>query len=1055
MSSPIPEAFKVFQASAGSGKTYTIIKEFLKLCLKNEASVAEYSHILAITFTNMAANEMKEKIVKDLIKIINSDPNGEPGNMERDLIAELGVSRDLLKKNAYSLFLNILYNYSDLFVCTIDAFVQRLSRSFAKDLNLPTQYNVSIDEEEVADDISERIGELIGKSNPDLTQIVEDYAETLMEDEKRPNIPEEIHKFVMKLFKEEAFDKNGESQVKFDDRYKESRKFINAKVVAFEKKCAQLVEDFNAFVAEHGITPDDFNGKSKSSFATIPGKLQNHEYPLPTDTFKSILKGDSYWYSREMSKDRVQQLDTLFEQQPMAWFRWYAQNVGAYHFYKSQRNKLSLYVLRAWLKEELEAYIREEQVVPISEFNKRINQILGDFSVPFIYERMGTRIKHVFIDEFQDTSVLQWHNLIPLLHNGIASGQMSMVVGDGKQSIYRWRSGEVEQIMNLPLIHLKPEDSYAFDEFERAFVNNFCFKELQTNYRSFENIVKFNNEFFSLSLGCLSQKYQRIYIENNEQFNKKVTVEQKFHKKEPGYVQLELIDSDDANQRMLERTKELIDEMVGKGFLLSDITILVRSNKIGKLIADYLNRCGIAVVSADSILLKSSYKVRLIIATLDYLIHSDNPLSVATMNYYWNLVEQERYDGVSDGFFGQGPDTEPFKALMMRSYSLYDLCSALMRHYGMDSAGDTYLSFLLDVVHQWQNADESGIGNFLDYWKKKRNSLTVVSGKADAVRVMTIHKAKGLEFNVVICPFVKDNLDDRKSPELWVAPNQLGFEDIPHVEKVQFSITDKSRAWSADAEALAAEEDALTRLDNMNLLYVAFTRAVQRLHVLSFKAKPTSSNSKKPANANPVNAFMEKHPATYGDPDTCKVFEKEEDKEELTEFYHESLAGDWIDKISVDPNPSMFWAHPEDKMKPQEWGEFVHQVLSEIHDAADIERALRPHRDAGVIDQATADMLTNLFFQMTTHPVIGEAFSPAAKVKNECDILLTDGHVKRPDRYAELPDKIYVLDYKTGQKDDDYKEQLQLYMDLVGTMVTKPIEGYLVYLRDTVEVERV
>ena len=1056
MSSPTPEAFKVFQASAGSGKTYTIIKEYLKLCLKNEAATAEYSHILAITFTNMAANEMKEKIVRQLIKIINSDPNKAPVNMEKDLIDALGISRNQLKENAYRLFLNILYNYSDFFICTIDAFVQRLSRSFAKELQLPTQYSVSIDEEEVADDVTERFGELIGAGNPYLNRIVEDYVENQLENEKRAKVSSEIHDFVMKLFKEEAFDKSGGNPFEFEERYKETRDFVNAKVATFEKRCAQLVEDFDAFVAQYGLGPDDFNGKSKSGFLSIHGKLQKHEYPLPSATFSKILRGDANWYSKELSAGRLQQFDALFEAQPMAWFKWYAQHVGAYHFYKSQRDNLSLYVLRSWLKAEMEDYIREEQVVPISEFNKRINTILGDFSVPFIYERMGTRLKHVFIDEFQDTSVLQWHNLIPLLHNGIASGQMSMVVGDGKQSIYRWRSGEVEQIMKLPLIHLKPDDNEAFDEFERAFVNNFRFTELKTNFRSFENIVKFNNEFFLASLEGLSEKYRRIYVENNERFHKQVSVEQHPHKQQPGYVALELIDSDDADQLMLERTKALVDELTCKGFLLSDITILVRANRHGKLVADYLSRSGIPVVSADSILLKSSNKVRLIIATLDYLIHPDNPLAAATMNYYWNLLRQECFDGVADGFFGQGPDTEPFKALMMRSYSLYDLCSALMRHYGMDSAGDTYLGFLLDVVHQWQDADESGINHFLEYWEKKKNSLTVVSGKADAVTVTTIHKSKGLQYNVVICPFVKDDLDDRKTPVRWVAPSQLGFESIPNVEKVQFSITSKSREWSGEAETLAAEEDALTRLDNMNLIYVAFTRAVQRLHILSYKAKPIKTKSDKPAHGSPINTFLETHPATYGDPDTCKVeLEDDEDKETVEEFYHESHAGDWIGKISIDPNPSMFWAHPDDPMKPQEWGEFVHQVLSEIHDAADIERALRPHRDSGVIDQAKADLLTNLFFQMSTHPVIGEAFSPAARVKNECDILLENGDIKRPDRYAELPDKIYLLDYKTGQKTDDNRRQLRRYMDLVGKMVAKPIEGYLVYLRDALEVERV
>ena len=1042
MSNPTPETFKVYQASAGAGKTFTIIKEYLKLCLKDEAATYSFGQILAITFTNMAAYEMKEKIVQHLIDIINSDLNEKAGDMEQKLIDELGISRTDLKKNAHRLFLNIIYNYSDFFICTIDSFVQRLARSFARELGLPTQFNVSIDKEEVADDITERIGEQIGVNETFLTKIVEDFAESKLEGEKSPKVPFEIHDFTMKLFKEDAFDKSDDNPFKEDKSYKEALDFIETKVCSFEKQCKQFVENFGEFIQKHGLTSDDFNGKSTSACISIHKYLQKGEYPMPGVKLMKIINGDQ-WYHKDCPHPELNGEFAKVFTRPM---KYYADNVGKYHFYKSQRGKLSLYVLRSKLQSEMEAYIGEEQVVHISEFNKRINRVLNDFTVPFIYERLGNRFKHVFIDEFQDTSVLQWQNLIPLLENGIADGYMSMVVGDGKQSIYRWRSGEVEQIVSLPEIRPKPEVE-AFDEYERSFVRSFQFNPLNTNYRSFANVVQFNNEFFQASLGFLSPKWQKVYADIDTQYNKEVTVQQVNDHQEPGYVEVELIDSDDADQVMLERTKDLIEDMkANKGFQLSDITVLVRRNKYGSLVADYLNRNGIPVVSADSILLKSSNKVRLIIATLDYLIHTDNPVSVATMNFYWNLVQHESFDGVADGFFGKGPDPEAFKPLMMRSYSLYDLCSALMRLYGMDPAGDTYLGFLLDVAYQWQNADESGISDFLNYWEKKKNDLTVAVGKTDAVQVMTIHKAKGLEFKAVICPFVLDNLDDRKTPTLWVTAEQLKVDPIPHVDKMQFSITKDSATWTEGAAAIAEKENALTRLDNMNLMYVAFTRAEQRLHILSYKNKGTDRN--------PLNKFFAERPLSYGDPDTCKVVFKKK-KKDVKEFYYESSSGDWLHKIHVDSNPSMFWADPEDKMKPREWGDFVHQVLSEVRGADDIQRALRPHLDSGVINQAKADMLTDLFLQMATHPLIAAAFSAEARVKNECDILMSTGKIVRPDRYAELADRVILLDYKTGEKNNDHHDQLANYMAVLGKMVTKPIEGYLVYLSDKVEVVKV
>lgn len=1045
MPSPHNNTFKVYQASAGSGKTYTIVKEYLKLCLKSQAAIGNYSQILAITFTNMAANEMKDKIVKQLVGIINSDNSQAPSGMEADLINELAISRDELKANAHSLFLRIIYDYSNFYICTIDAFVQKLARSFAKDLGLPSQFNVSIDEEEVADNITERIGEQIGESNPELTKIVVDYTESKLEEEKSSKVATEIHRFVTKLFKEEAFQKDEDHPFdaeRFTQSYAETLKFINDKIYPFEARCQTFAEEFGQFIEQNQLTADDFNGKSRSACLSILSKLKQKAYPLPTATLLKIVNGEDHWYQKSSPKP---QLDEAFEHAFLRHIRYYAKNIGAYHFYKTQRDKLSLYVLRSKLIAEIEAYIGEEQMVPISEFNKRINLILGDFSVPFIYERMGNRFKHVFIDEFQDTSVLQWQNLIPLLHNGIASGYMSMVVGDGKQSIYRWRSGEVEQIVKLPEIHLKPEGSYAFDDFERSFIDNFSFNELKTNYRSFSNIIQFNNDFFSSSLPLLGEDIERkVYADKNERYGKEVSIIQLAKHTEPGYVEVELFDPDnDADEAMLARIVELIGDLEGKGFQKSDITILVRTNKYGSLVAEYLSKQGIPVISADSILLKSSSKVRLIISTLDYLVHPNNPVSTATMNYYWNLVRCEQFNGVADGFFDHGPDVEAFKALMIRSYSLYDLCSALMRLYGLESAGDTHLSFLLDVVYKWQSADESGISSFMEYWEKKKNVLTVASGNTDAVQVMTIHKSKGLEYNVVICPFVKDNLEDRRSSTFWVTPEELGFDAIPNIGKVQFTITKDSMLWSNETGQKAREELNKVRLDNMNLNYVAFTRAVQRLHILSYR---TNNEGK-----NPLNAFLETHPAAYGDPDTRKVV-SEDGKTQVAEFYYPSRSSEWFNKISVDPDPSMFWVNPDDKMKPQEWGDFVHQVLSEIKHTGDIDRALAPHVDSGVIDLSTADMLKNLFLQMATHPLIGDAFTIDTKVKNECDILLSNGKILRPDRYAEMPDKIYLLDYKTGKPDAAHHRQLAQYVEVLKKMVAKPIEAYLVYLGDAVDV---
>ena len=1057
--SPKTNAFKVYQASAGSGKTYTIVKEYLGLCLKSPADTDNYSHILAITFTNKAANEMKAKILQHLNDIIHSDLADEPKSMEKTLLEALAIDRTALKANAELLFQKIIHDYSSFCVSTIDAFVQKLSRSFAKDLNLPTQFNVSIDEDEVADAITERIGEQIGATNPFLTKILEDYSEMKFDNEKSPKIATNIHDFVKKLFSEEAFQKNEQNHFETEEQYKETQEFIGKKVYPFEAECRQFASDFEAFIKANGLNEEDFNYKAKGPCLSLLKSLKENKFPTLGERQLQIIEGSFNWYSKTLSKEAgFDSIDAEFQQLYVGFLKRYQKHIGSYLFYRSQLNLLNLYVLRSKIKAEMDAYIGEEQIVHISEFNKRINVLMGDFSVPFVYERLGEHFKHLFIDEFQDTSVLQWQNLIPLLDNSLANNNMSMVVGDGKQSIYRWRNGEVEQIVSLPKIYGKPEKSPAFDVFESNLVNNFSFTPLKTNHRSFENIINFNNDFFLFSADYLPEDCRKVYVEKNEQFGKEVSIKQELFLKDQGFVEVELFDPKEEDTVMLGRIKELIEEARAKGFQKSDITILVRSNKTGSMIANYLNDNGIDVVSADSILLKSSDKVQLVIHTLDYLIHDDNAAVIASVLYYWNATHRQDFDGVVDGIFNQangiakkevdiedvlGLEAGSLKSLLSKSYSLYDLCSAMIRLYGFNTVGDAFLNFLLDVVYKWQSSDESGISSFLEYWEKKKDKLSVASGNADAVSVMTIHKSKGLEFNVVICPFVVDNLDDKKTSTLWISPSALGFEAIPNIDKVQFAITKESATWSPQAQQLAEQENAKIRLDNMNLSYVAFTRAVQRLHILAYQSKDLSKS--------PLNAFLQEHPNTYGDPDTRKV-EKKTDAANTQDVFTQSASSDWFDKITIDPNPSMFWISREDKMKPQEWGEFVHQILSEVQDAKDIDHVLNPYIDSGVIDQKTASLLYSLFEQMVLHPTIYEAFTNQAKVKNECDILTSQHEIIRPDRYAELPDKIILLDYKTGQKSDQHHQQLRRYIAVLKNMVDKKIEAYLVYLGDSVEV---
>ncbi len=1073
---PKADSFKVFQASAGSGKTYTIVKEYLELCLKSPKTTANYSQILAITFTNLAANEMKAKIIRQLDDIIHSDPSAPPQGMEADLLKELQLERAQLKENALLLFHNIIHDYSSFCVSTIDSFVQKLARSFAKDLNLPNQYNVSIDENEIADAITERIGERIGPQQPYLTQVLEDFSGQKFDQEKNNRIAPAIHEFIIKLFSEETFQQHEQNQLQTEEQYQETQKVLKKNTKDFITNLQPFIKKCEDFIAKHQLSEDDFYYKGAGPLLGFLMMLKKKEYKPLGVRQVNLITGKCDWYASSLKKklgSALQQIDEEFKKDLLPYLEQYQQGIAPYLFYSDQLDRLSLYALRSIIKSETDDYIGEEQVVHISEFNKRINDMMGDFSVPFIYEQLGERYTHLFIDEFQDTSVLQWQNLIPLLDNNLSNNSMSMVVGDGKQSIYRWRNGEVGQIVSLPKIFKKPDEHETFDVYEHNLVSHFDFTELQSNYRSFRNIVDFNNRFFKF---CTDQKYlpeaqRKVYEDHDEQLQKEVSVVQKITKNEEGYVQVELFPADlKEKEPILERIKELVEELQRQGFSYKDITILVRDNKNGSLVANYLNDNDIPVISADSILLKNSYRVQLILHTLDYLIHPDNQAVIATVLYYWRATHSSSFKGEIEGFFDHVDDIaqgrrsleEEFgmkpmeiKSLLFKSYSLYDLCSALARVYGFNTIGDSYLNFLLDLVYQWQQTDETGIEAFLAYWEKNKHKLSVQSSQNEAVNVMTIHKSKGLEFNVVIYPFMKDDLDDKKRTLLWIKPQDLGFDAIPNIDKVQFSLTNDNSVWNPTIQAVAEAEAAKNRLDNLNLTYVAFTRPKQRLYVLSYQKKDPKKS--------PLNAFLsslDREPQEgkqgqilygFGDPTSRKV-ESHTTNSNKDDLFHESQASDWSQKVAIDPNPSMFWISSDNKMKPQEWGDFVHQVLSEVQDAHDIDRVLLPYLDAGIIDNRTTQILKELFDKMVHEPLISDAFLPEAKVKNECEVYSPEYGVRRPDRYAELPDVIYLLDYKTGKKREEHLKQLREYCSVLRGIVTKEIKAFLVYLGESFEV---
>ena len=1067
--------FKLFQASAGSGKTYTIVKEYLKLCLGSPKQVDNFRHILAITFTNASANDMKAKIINHLNDIIESRVIRKH-TMEADLIEELGITDEELQGNAQTLRTRIMHDYSSFCVSTIDAFVQKLSRTFAHDLGLPSQYSVSIDNDDIAQTITENIGAQISDDNPFIVRLLQDFSDNRFSNERSINLAQQLQLFVKKLMEEKAYQKDGSNNIRNLEQYKETLAFLNDKTKEFETKVQILAEKFRTIEQSYGLTVDDYWQK-KNGVVSFINKIEKKSYEMPKGNFLKALENQKCLSDSSQSAANAELLDVLESLKSL-----FDSKFGSYLFYQSQKNLLYLYALRSTIHDEFKRMAQEEEVVHISEFNKLLHDVMGDFSVPFVYERIGERFHHIFVDEFQDTSVLQWHNLIPLIDNGLSSGRMSMVVGDGKQSIYRFRSGEVEQIVQLPNIYAFPEDERkeAFRQYEENLKSNFDFHNLDTNYRSFANVVEFNNAFFMSAIDSLSPESRKVYIDQKTNSTKGVSIKQKTRIKDQGLVQVELYSSENQPDYCMERTLELVCDLTeNHGYRYEDITILTRKTEYGSRIANWLNDNSIPVISQVSILLKSSEKVQLLVNTLRHFVYNDNELYIANMLYYRRLTQYQSFDGILDGLFakvkaiakGQTPiepelgvdEADAFAIAFAKATCLYDLCASLLRLYQLDTLRDAFVNYFMEEVFTYQSSVNEGILDFLEMWEQKQDVLAVKSVGGNAVNIMTIHKSKGLEFPVVIYPEAIVDLDEKlnksKVAEEWLQPQELGFEPIPNLNQVIFKLDSNGENMGETAARHIEKELQSNRLDNLNLLYVAFTRPVQRLYVLAKQGKGDKPNLMRdfvtdaPIHINIVSESEGVNVYRFGDDGFRNPREKPE--AEVAEPTMESVSGDWFQKINIDPTPSMFWMDGNNKMQPREWGELVHQILSEIQTAEDIDSALEPYLLDGTINEDIAITLKNKFVQMTQHPLIGEAFCNCAKVKNECDILF-NGKIIRPDRYAELPNVIYLLDYKTGKKDEGYKDQIQCYAYALRELTDKEVRAYLVYLSDReIEVDSV
>lgn len=1057
-------SFTVYKSSAGSGKTFTLVKEYLAIVL-NEPN--RFRHVLAITFTNKAANEMKERVLKYLKGLAADDPEQvDVKFLLPQLIEKTGLNGHTIAQRAGQVLTLILHNYSDFAISTIDSFVHRIIRSFAHDLHLPVNFEVELDGpallQQAVDVLISRVG-----TDEQLTRLLVEFTEGKADEEKNWHIDGELYQASTTLLSEEGRQYASRLELMDAASFFETFKKLDQQTRKFELRLSTFGQQAMELIQTHKLNAKDFYYSTRGIYAHFSrlakgdfSKLEPNSYVVKTIENGNWASGKADASIRQTIDGIAGDLTAIFQQITI----FLDQEQERYRTYHLLRQNLYPLAVLNQIEQVLQELQRAGNILHISEFNRRIAEVVLNEPVPFIYERLGEHYKHFLIDEFQDTSVMQWHNLLPLLENSLAEAHFNMIVGDGKQAIYRWRSGEVEQFAVLPHVYGKEKSPLSAAR-ESILIRNYKEKHLESNYRSRCEVVDFNNRFFAYFSSLLEAPYANIYDQLKQEFNPQNS---------GGMVQIEFVEAredESMDDCFLAATLKTIQQQCETAYQYKDIAVLTRSNSTGALVAAALLEAGIPVISAESLLLESAPVVSFLIQTVRVLSNHQDQLAQAGMLKYLthhgllgNLKFEQTLSVLSRknlGDNGMDAQIKDFYALL-RAYDfdfdpnylvmlpLYELIESLIRMFGLNAQPDVYLQFFLDALIKYTNNNLPDIKGFLDWWEQKKAGLSVVVPEGtNAVRVLTVHKSKGLEFPLVICPFIKNIKSERfTNSNLWVDFKDDLLEDLPvawlparqEMEQTRFSehyLTEKNKS----------------QLDLVNLWYVAFTRPVERLCIIS---QMPPENGKAKGVPIMLQGFLqadnkwntEQRIYQYGEGASLPKRKQSSDKMLGLKSF---IASDWRSQIRMSYTAPDVW-DVEDPDRNVRWGNLVHYALSHVNGPADLSVVVESMVVQGLLDEP--ETFLQQLQKVVNHPQLEAYYQSHLQHKNEAEILLPNGKTYRPDRVVlnEQQKQAVVIDYKTGQALVAHEEQIMKYGQLLQAMDYKDIRLLLVYIDDEVEV---
>ncbi len=1056
----------VYKASAGSGKTHRLTAEYL--CLLFSSPYA-YRHILAVTFTNKATDEMKTRIVEELSNLAL----GRKSDYVDLLSDEYGLNEEQVRKEARDTLVRILHDYSSFSVSTIDKFFQQTMRAFTREIGLGGGYNVELDTEKVLGQaVDSMLFDLERSDNKLLLDWLIRFSEEKIENGDTWNIRSDIQSLSSEIFKEgyKAYSNQVQTNIADKQLMTDYKEMLFSIIRNFETELQQTAEKALNIMTNHGLKPDDFKGGSRSPFFSFI-RWGNGAISEPTNTFRTLADDLSNWYTAKTPTALKNKIEDVFnELNPLI--------VKIINSFDNSRTYQTAVEINRYffalgilgdVDKKIREYAAENNIMLISDTTELLNRIIAGNESPFIYEKVGLRVNNYMIDEFQDTSDMQWQNFLPLVRDSLAGGNKNFIVGDVKQSIYRWRNSDWKLL-----------DEQLDKDFASEGITH---ETLDTNWRSSRNVINFNNAIFTIGANLLQDTYNNsLDIDTDSRlqpFSSRITkayneVYQQIpdsHKDNEGHVRVEFVETTEQAwaDYVLEQLPAQIEQLQDRGYNLKDIAILVRTKKEGASVANRLleyksqntdSRYRYDIISDEALFVNNAKSVKLIIALLKYL---HNPLdaslkALAVYEYFKYSSQLTAEDALLKYFSAKDdlPEEIMDELNRIRELPLYEMTEEMFKLFdsAMDNDELVYIQSFLDMVLDFTIRYSSDLDAFLKWWDESGIKKTIFTPDGqDAIRIMTIHKSKGLGFNVVIIPFCNWEIDHKLTTILWCHPQSEPFNRL-HLVPVKYSSKLKNTIFDYEYY----DERLHAFIDNINVLYVAFTRAKNEL--IAFAPRPVKEEVKDIASllwtsihsdANISDKEKLINLTQYLDIETG-VFEtgenylplKKKKESVIREINVESMSSiPYDNRINLLLKNKYYFSDTGQR----DYGTLMHEIISKVQTTNDIDSAVEEYYINGDITADKKSEVIDVLNSYLSNPLVSSWYSGEYCVLNEVQILQPKGTFIRPDRVMIKGEEVVVIDYKFGEKEDKkYIRQVKYYVDQIRKIGYSDIKGYICYI---------